>query len=263
VMTFAEMKQQMEEAASRAQSRSKDKDATKKDDVQAQFKVTAKATGQTKTVQGLNAKEMQINMAMEGTDKTTGQTGAMNITTDAWYAPVPGYDEVKAFHQRMAAKLGYIFGSGMQQIAQMGAAQGGQNMSINMEDVAREMAKIDGVPVESTVVMGGSGTPAAAGSSTPAAAPPPQKERESVGAAAAGAAIGRIPGLGGFGRKRKDDTQDVPPPAAQKNSDQSAASGSLMEMTTTLNSFSPGTVDGAQFEVPAGFKQVEGGRRGR
>jgi len=138
VMTFAEMKQQMEEAASRAQSRSKDKDATKKDDVQAQFKVTAKATGQTKTVQGLNAKEMQINMAMEGTDKTTGQTGAMNITTDAWYAPVPGYDEVKAFHQRMAAKLGYIFGSGMQQIAQMGAAQGGQNMSINMEDVARE-----------------------------------------------------------------------------------------------------------------------------
>ncbi len=86
VMTFAEMKQQMEEAASRAQSRSKDKDATKKDDVQAQFKVTAKATGQTKTVQGLNAKEMQINMAMEGTDKTTGQTGGMNITTDAWYA---------------------------------------------------------------------------------------------------------------------------------------------------------------------------------
>src|SRR5437016_12061948 len=61
VMTFAEMKQAMEDAAKRMQGRQK---TDKGDDVQAQFKVSAKATGRTKTVQGLSAKEMVITMAM-------------------------------------------------------------------------------------------------------------------------------------------------------------------------------------------------------
>jgi hypothetical protein len=91
VMTFAEMKQAMEDAARRMQGRKKNE---KGEDVQAQFRVSAKATGQSKTVQGLNAKEMIITMAMEGKNNTTGESGGMDITTDAWYAPVPGYGEV-------------------------------------------------------------------------------------------------------------------------------------------------------------------------
>jgi len=90
VMTFAEMKQALEDAAKRMQGRQKN---NKGEDVQAQFKVSAKATGQTRTLQGLSAKEMIITMAMEGQNKSTGDTGAMEITTDAWYAPVPGYQD--------------------------------------------------------------------------------------------------------------------------------------------------------------------------
>jgi len=97
VMTFAEMKQAMEDAATRMQARQQKKN-DQGDDVQAQFKVSAKTTGQAKTVQGLSAKEMVITMAMEGKNAKTGDSGAMEITTDAWYAPVPGYGEAKEFN---------------------------------------------------------------------------------------------------------------------------------------------------------------------
>jgi hypothetical protein len=252
VMTFADMKQAMEDAMKRMQGKQRN---GKGEDVQAQFKISAKATGQSKTVQGLSAQEMLITMAMEGAN-TTGDTGAMEITTDAWYAPVPGYDDVKAFHRKMAEKLGNTFGSGMQQIAQMAAMQGGGgNMSQGMEQVARELAKIDGVPVQSVIKMGASGA-SAQGAAAGASPVPPraesQEKQQSAAGAIAGAALGRF---GGFGRKKKEE----PPQEQPRTGGQApqAASGTLMEMTMTLTSFSSGPADGSKFEVPAGFKQVE------
>ncbi len=249
VMTFAEMKQAMEEAAKRMQGRQKNKGDDKSGDVQAQFKISAKATGQTRTLQGLNAKEILITMAMEGNNSKTGESGAMEVTTDAWYAPVPGYGEVKEFHKKMAAKMGNMFGSGMQQIAQMAAMQGGQaNVNQSMEQVAKELAKIDGVPVESVVKMGATGT--TAGGSTSTAQPEPE-EKKSGPSSVAGAALGR---LGGFGRHKKDDQPKDDQPSSAASSQQS---GTLMEMTMTLTSFSAGSADVSKFEVPAGYKQVE------
>jgi hypothetical protein len=255
VMTLAEMKQAMEDAMKRMQSRQKN---GKGEDVQAQYKISAKATGQSKTVQGLSAREMLITMAMEGTNTTTGDAGAMEITTDAWYAPVPGYEDVKAFHQKMAEKLGSTFGSGLQQMGQMAAMQGGgANMSQGMEQVAKELAKIEGVPVESVIKMGASGTSTNTAANT-GAAPAPQSraesqdKRESAASAIAGAALGRF---GGFGRKKKEEpAQEQPKSSGQAPQ---AASGTLMEMTMTLTSFSSGPADASKFEIPAGFKQVE------
>jgi hypothetical protein len=258
VMTFAEMKQAMEDAAKRMQGRQKNKGDDKSEDVQAQFKISAKATGQSKTVQGLNAKEMLITMAMEGKNTKTGDSGAMEISTDAWYAPVPGYGEVKEFHKKMAVKLGNMFSSGMQQISQMAAAQGGQaNMSESMEQVAKELAKIDGVPVESLVKMGASGATAGGSNSStqPEAQPQQPEKQQSASSSIAGAALGRF---GGFGRRKKDDQpKDDPPPAQQGASGPQSGAGTLMEMTMTLTSFSSGPADTSKFEVPAGYKQVE------
>src|ERR1700730_6770957 len=62
---------------------------------------------------------MLITMAVEGTNTKTGDSGAMTITTDTWMANVPGYDEVKNFHKRMAEKMGYLFGSDMAQMGMM------------------------------------------------------------------------------------------------------------------------------------------------
>jgi hypothetical protein len=250
VMTFAEMKQAMEDAAQRAQGRKNEKS----EDVKANFKVSAKATGQTKVVQGLSAKEMVIEMELEGANTKTGESGAMTISTDAWYAPVPGYDEVKAFYQKMAVKMGYMFGSGMQQIAQMGAGQ--PNMQRGFEEVARELSKIDGVPVESLVKMGG--TAAGGPGDGSAAQPPPQQQQrqdQGSGGGIAGAALGRLGGFGGLGRRKNNDQQKAQEqPAAGQ---QQTSSGTLMEMTMTLTSFSSGSADASKFEIPAGYKQID------
>src|SRR5256885_6983381 len=54
----------------RSQGRQKN---NKGEDVQAQFKVSAKATGQNKSVQGLMAKEMVLTMSMERSEEHTSE----------------------------------------------------------------------------------------------------------------------------------------------------------------------------------------------
>lgn len=241
-ITFAQMKQAMEDAMSRMQ-RGKDQK------VDAKFNVSAKATGQTKTIQGLTAKELIITMTMEGADKESGQTGGMATTMDTWVAPLRGYDEVKAFHRRMGEKMGYLFGSGM---SQMGMTQ--PDVAKGFAEAAKEMQKLDGTPVQTITKMTGSANGQPVREST---AENQQREQQPQGPpTSTGAAIGRLAGgLGGFGRKKKDDQQQQ----TTANPDQQAASSSssLIEMTTELTSYSSGPVDASKFEVPAGFKQVE------
>jgi hypothetical protein len=243
VMTFAEMKQVMENAAQSMQQR------TGKDsgdpNVDANFKVSAKATGQDRSIQGLDAKEIIISMEMEGTNTKTGESGALNISTDTWLASVPGYDEVKAFHRKMAEKMGYGFGSSM---PQMGMSR--PDVSKGFEEVAKEMAKLDGVPVESTIKMTGSGT----GSDSSQASDQRSQQQAEAPPDNPAAALGRLAGFGGFGRRKKKDEA-----AKQDQSQQDAASSSasLIEMTTQLTNYASGAVDASKFEIPAGFKQVQ------
>jgi hypothetical protein len=232
VVTFAQMKAAMEKAMAEAAKREK-KDEPKGE---VKFKITAKATGKTKAISGLNAKELKIAMEVEGKDKESGQTGAMNILTNAWMAPVAGYQEVKAFELRMAEKMGAIFRPGMvdQALVQPDMVQG-------MAQAAKEMAKVDGVPVLNIVRMGGSIADLEAVSVAP---PKAEEPKESTGAK-----IGGIAGrLGGFGSKKNDDSEKK---AAEPGSSM------LMEMTSERSMFSTSAVDAGKFEVPAGFKEVQ------
>jgi hypothetical protein len=238
-MTFAQMKQAMDEAVAKAQEQ-KGKSADP-NNAEVNFKVSAKSTGQTKTVGVLNAKEMVLTMTMEGTNKDTGQSGSMDITVDSWLAAVPGYDEVREFHRKMGEKLGYAFASGISQIA-MTQPQSLQGFA----EVAKEMNKVEGVPVQSTTKMGSAGS---GDGSQPAA----QQQQQSNNGGLADAALSR---LGGFGRK-KNDQKDQPAPSQSSNDQSQSGSGSLVETTTEMSSFSSGPVDAAKFEVPAGFKKVD------
>ncbi len=236
VMTF----QQMQQALANLQSRMSNNKAPA-----AKYKVSANATGQTKTIQGQTAKEVVMTMTVEATDQKSGQTGGMDISVDSWMAPVPGYEQIQDFQRRMGQKMGYLFGSGMSQVAAMqpGAGEG-------FAQVAEEMAKVEGMPVEQITKMGsGSAMPSGPSGQTPQARP-------SASDAVAGALAGRLGGLGGFGRRKKEEKKEekTEEPAAAAAP---ASSGALMEMTSTLTSFSSGAVDGSKFEIPAGFKQVE------
>src|ERR1035437_10240649 len=105
------------------------------------FKVSANATGKSKQVAGLEAKEMIMKMEMESTDKESGQRGGMTVTTDMWIAPgVPGYQEVRDFQKRMAEKLNWTPGGNM--------FMSDPKVSQGMAEVSKEIAKLDGMPVQ-------------------------------------------------------------------------------------------------------------------
>jgi len=269
VMTFAEMTQALQRASEKMAKSKSQQDPN----ADMNFKVSVKDTGQSKVVNGFNAKEMIMTLALEGTDKKSGQTGALTMTNDMWISPkVAGYSEVQDFHKRMAQKLAWTPG-GMG----IGAAMARPEMMKGMAEAAKEMSKIDGIPVLTVMKMGGVGAPdqggaTAAGNQQQQQAPAPKADVGEAAGNAAGSSIGRklgggFGGLaggalgGGFGRKKKkdDEAQQQEQAAAQPSSSQQAgdASGALLEMTTEISSFSSAPVDPSKFEVPAGFKKVD------
>jgi hypothetical protein len=157
---------------------------------------------------------------------------------------VAGYEEVRGFYKLYAAKMGVMPGQNM------GMFMGRPEMAKGMSDMIKEMAKMDGVPVETVMKMGGNGT------APPSNAPANQDQAASQPSTDSGSALGRLAGIGGFGRHKKSMDQ-------QSSGDSS--SGTMMEMTTKASGFSAAAVDASKFDVPEGFKQVdpEMGRRGR
>jgi len=247
VMTFEQMKQMMQQATDRM--------GQKQNDADVNFKASVRETGQSKMVSGQNAKEVILTLTMEGTDKKTGDQGAMNVISDMWMAPdIPGYREIRDFHRLMATKISWAPGQSF------GAMICRSDMAKGMADLGKEMAKLEGVPVLQVMSMTGSGTPA--GADRPSN-PPPANENASQGSAAdALGRLGRLSGIGGFGRKKKDQDASSQAPA---NNSSASAPGALMEITTESSGFSSAPVDESKFEIPAGFQQVDpqANRRGR
>lgn len=235
VVTFAEMKQMMEQASQKMQQQ-------KGADVK--FKVSADATGNTRQIGGFDTKELLVKMQAEATDQQSGQSGGMVINLDVWLAPsVPGYKEVRDFYRRMAATLDWTPGS--QAAAGAGAAKG-------MAEAFKELRKLDGVPVYETMKITGAGQPDTAGSGSASQPPPQQQQDQQQQQSARPSLAGALGGRFGLGRKKQDDTSNT-----SSSSGNSSGPGSLIESTTELSGFSSGPVDDAQFAVPAGFKKVE------
>jgi hypothetical protein len=251
VVTFAEMKQAMEQAMQRMRNapqqpqQPQQESQGQKPDVKTDFKLDVKETGQTREIAGLQTKEVILTMKVEGTDQQSGNKGAMVVISDMWLAPkIPGYDEIARFHRRMAEKMAWTPDSGMN------AMMGRPDMARAMENMRKEGSKMNGTPVLTVMKMTGSaeGQPDSASdtqTSTQQSKPQPKPD------------LGTLLGgkFGGFGRKKKqDDSQSsaTPPP-----SDNASGSGSLMEMTTETSGFSSAPVDPSRFSPPAGFKKVE------
>jgi hypothetical protein len=212
-------------------------------------------------VSGFEAKEMIMKMEMEGTDKDSGQKGGMTVTTDMWIAPgVPGYQEVRNFQKRMAEKLNWTPGGNM--------FMSNPQVSQGMAEVYKEVAKLDGMPVQQLISMGMAGQPAAAGAPSDGSAAPapqqpaaqPQQQQQSAPPTSVGGAIGGALGSRfGLGRKKPPADQPVAAPAngTASGGQPSGAPGSLLEMTTELGTFSSNSADASLFAVPAGFKKVD------
>lgn len=238
VLTFAQMRQAMDDAMTRAQAQQqkrKTEPQGAQPNVDAKFKVSAKATGKTKSVQGLNAKQMVITMDLEATDKDTGNSGSMTVIDDAWMATVPGYEQVKAFRQKMAQKMAREF---QPELSRM--AMSDPRMMQGMAESAKELSKVSGVPVETVMKMG-----------TDITADTTDSSSGKQGPSVRDAITSSLP----FGRKKKDPEPEQKP--SQKNDEKQSGPALLLKMTTDMTGFSTTAVDTSKFDVPAGFKQVD------
>ena len=127
---------------------------------------------------------------------------------------IPGYDQVRDFYKRMALKmadastigLGYDFSKMLAQNPGAGQALG---------DMAKEMQKLDGVPIMQVMRMGTTtdGQPLPAASEAPTPAPPAGPSAGDVAKQGMTSALTSHFGLGGFGKKK----QDPPPPDPNQN----------------------------------------------
>ena len=267
VVTFQQMKQQMEAAAAKAKAEQEKSGKTAAPEQQpsntdVKFQVHVRNTGQSRDVSGLNANESILAMNMDATDKTSGQTGSLAITNDMWLASeIPGYDEVKEFYRKFALKMGTVFSSAVNpaMLAQYpGAGQG-------MADMAKEMSKLKGTPVLQVMRMGmttdGKPLPAASEAPLPPAGSGPQMPSagdvaQQSAASAIASKLGGLGGFGGFGHKKKADPAPAPDSGSGAGSAAQPSYSVLMETNTELTSFSR-TANEASFAIPAGFKQLQ------
>ena len=244
VITFADMAKAMQQMSDKMAEKGKEQKADMN------FKASLKETGEKKVISGFNTKEVVLTIEMEATDQKSGNKGAMTVVSDMWLAPqIPGYEEVKDFYKRMGTKLAWTPGS-----SAMGMQSG--DMMKGMGQLAKESAKLEGVPILQIMKMGvagdGTGMPQSGNAEKPRqAAPPPP----TAGEVAASAIAGRF-GLGGFGKKKKP-VEEQPAQTTTAPAQSSDSSGSLMEMTTESTNFSTASIDASRFDVPAGFRKVD------
>src|SRR6266853_5657075 len=239
-MTFDEMKAQMEEARKKAAEQQAKHNKEQASHVKIVPKIQISPGTSSKKLLDYTAKEMKVrvDMEMQSDDpKAKGQTANMWVNSDAWIAPVKGYDEVKHFYQRMAKELDWVPGAVLGANPQIAPA---------MVEYRKSAATLSGMPLLSLVSVGMAGQPGA----PPQAAHDDQKES------------GGNPlthGIGGiFGRKKKkDDAAQQDDKSGSSNSAPSGTAGSLMDTTTEVTSVSTNAVDVGLFKIPEGYKQVQ------
>jgi hypothetical protein len=258
VVTFDQMKQAVENARQQMKNQpaAADKPEAKPDpqDVKMSFDVKVRKTGAQKEVSGLESSEAILTMTMTATDAKSQQSGALAITNDMWMVPaIPGYEQVRDFYRRMALKMAdatagisYDFSKMLAQNPGAGAALG---------DMAKEMQKLDGVPVMQIMRMGTTmnGQPLPAASEVPTTADAPGPTKGDIAKQGMASALSSRLGGFGFGKKKQE-----PPPDQDQNAGQNPPPNPiLMETQITTSNFSSAPVDPSHFDIPAGYKLVQ------
>ena len=242
VTTFADMRREMEEARKKAEEQAKrDPDAPKQStspqgnqptkDVEVDFSL--KESGAKKAINGFDAREVVMTIAVREKGKTLEQSGGLVMTSSSWLAPrIAAMTEVMEFEKRYAEKLALPSMIDAQQMAAVMAMY--PMMSEAMKRLQAESVNLDGTPVMTTMTVD------AVASAEQAAQAKPQPKQEAP-----------VTGLGGLaGRLGRRVIQKDPEPSAG----QSDTRATFMTVQHELLKVSP-TVAEADLQIPAGFKQ--------
>ena len=242
VVTFAELRRQMEEARKKAEEEAKkapeaekpaERDPNQKE-VEVDFDV--KDTGEKKAINGFDTHQVIMTITVREKGKTLDQSGGLVLTSDMWLAPkIAAMQEVVAFDLKYAQKLYGPMVSGLS-ASQMAAALATYPMLKDaMEKMRTEGAKLEGTAIQTTVT-------------TEAVKSAEQLAQESKTAAESkpsggGGLSGRLGGM--IAKKIGPKTDDAAKPRA-----------TFMTMNTEVLKIAT-TVAAEDVAVPAGFKETK------
>jgi hypothetical protein len=282
-MTFAQMREQMQQAMSQAGSaqRQEEPKPTSIDESQCEWsdpKADVKRTGETATVAGYDAERLTITASQACKDKQSGQVCEFVLSLDEWLAPkFTASAEAQKYTRAYAQKMGLGTATTSRDIAERAQSMFGRYKGIWTE-VASKTKDMKGYPVKTTFAFAVGGPQCKNSQQSDSTKTSSDKTTSSdntqsqpTNPAAVAAQIGdKISGL--FHKK-----SDNPPPAdasAGASTGTSGASAStapaasaappmpegmipVITMGSELVSVSTATVDLGVFEIPAGFKKVE------
>lgn len=241
VMTFAEMRQKMEQAMAAVQGKKAEAAPSTKSqgkDVSAKTNVRVTDTGRKETIQGLACKQYLLELDMTFTNEKEKQSGTMSTVTEMWMAKdVPGSAEVNAFYRRMAEKAGTT-GMAKQFMSGGAQAQGPMaGMGGDMQKMAEEMKKMEGHSMRSVMYLG---------------------DAEAAKKEAMGEKPAQPEGGGGAGGLAEMLKKMQNPQAQGGGQGGQGGGGVMMKITTETTKIDVNPIDPKVFTVPSDYKLVEG-----
>ena len=242
VVTFAELRRQMEEARKKAEEEAKkapeaekpaERDPNQKE-VEVDFDV--KDTGQKKAINGFDTHQVVMTITVREKGKALEESGGLVLTSDMWMAPkIAAMQEIAAFDLKYAQKLYGPMMTGVS-ASQMAAALATYPMLKDaMTKMRTEGAKLDGTAIQTIVTTEAVKSPEQVAQDTKAAA----DSKPSGG----GGISGRLGGM--LARKIGPKPEDAAKPRA-----------TFMTMNTEVLKVAT-TVAAEDLAIPAGFKEAK------
>jgi hypothetical protein len=253
VMTFAEIRRQMEEArrkaAQQAQQAQQEQQAAREkqqaaapsdQNPQVEIDFDLKESGQKKAINGFDAREVVMTVSVHEKGKPIAQNGGMVLTSSTWLTPkVANAAEIADFDRRYAEKLGLFTMVDAQQMAAAVAMY--PMMADAMKRMQAENVRLDGTPVL-TVMKFDAVAPPDSAQQTAKQEPKQENTRPSFG------------GIGGALARRalnkKDNDKDK---EAEASAPATPGRVTIMTIQHELLKVTP-TVSDADVAIPAGFK---------
>jgi hypothetical protein len=242
VVTFADMRKQMQDARAKAEEEARKQRAAegKKDPNAKEMEIdfSAKETGQRRQINGFDCRQVVMTMAMHEKGKTLDQAGGMLFTTDSWLAPkIAAMKEIMDFDMRYWKKMALDTAMpSAEDMAQAFAMFPG--LKDGMARLEKEKVNMDGTPIETIMAIQSVQTQEQAA----------QKKQEGPEGGSPAAGLGGM--LGRFGKKKEEPKPADAPPKAAADSDTRVT---IMTGTNTLLSVAT-SVSADEVAVPATFR---------
>lgn len=211
--------------AQKTYSITKFSDVTRTGGALGNVQVDVKETGQKKAINGFNASQVIMTMAMDMSQQRPGMKMQMEVET--WISPdVPGAAELRTFYERNAGKFPWS-----------ALAQGGNSsMAKAMADLQRKMADLHGVPVQQTIRMKPAGDSAQA-----------QQMQDAMAQSRA-----RLEEMAKQGGQQGQMAQQ-----ALARMGAAPGGGAMMQVTTESSNFSSDRIPDSIFAIPADYKEAK------